>query len=192
MVEREFSKLHTRVRFPSPAPASKSNRAKPAKYNLDTLEQSHVKKIPNKLVRLTVITHVSNHAVKIGAGEGNRTLVSGLGRPRSTIEPHPPPRFGAASPTESFYQTIARMAIGLMFRHRASRFDDGFAQSHLNQFLPRGRNDFAAVEVRARKNCQLPRRVRSRCARPQCPLQVRRTSAKSRKANQAGPRSRSR
>ena len=25
----------------------------------------------------------------IGAGEGNRTLVSGLGSPRSTIEPHP-------------------------------------------------------------------------------------------------------
>ena len=24
-----------------------------------------------------------------GAGEGNRTLVSGLGSPRSTIEPHP-------------------------------------------------------------------------------------------------------
>ena len=29
---------------------------------------------------------------EIGAGEGNRTLVSGLGSPRSTIEPHPPPR----------------------------------------------------------------------------------------------------
>ena len=26
-----------------------------------------------------------------GAGEGNRTLVSALGRPHSTIEPHPPP-----------------------------------------------------------------------------------------------------
>jgi hypothetical protein len=25
-----------------------------------------------------------------GAGEGNRTLVSALGRPHSTIEPHPP------------------------------------------------------------------------------------------------------
>jgi hypothetical protein len=27
----------------------------------------------------------------IGAGEGNRTLVSALGRPHSTIEPHPLP-----------------------------------------------------------------------------------------------------
>ena len=27
--------------------------------------------------------------IKIGAGEGNRTLVSALGRPHSTIEPHP-------------------------------------------------------------------------------------------------------
>ena len=26
---------------------------------------------------------------KSGAGEGNRTLVSGLGSPHSTIEPHP-------------------------------------------------------------------------------------------------------
>jgi hypothetical protein len=26
----------------------------------------------------------------VGAGEGNRTLVSALGRPHSTIEPHPP------------------------------------------------------------------------------------------------------
>src|SRR5438034_11063347 len=30
-----------------------------------------------------------------GAGEGNRTLVSGLGSPRSTIEPHPLPATGA-------------------------------------------------------------------------------------------------
>jgi hypothetical protein len=29
--------------------------------------------------------------VVIGAGEGNRTLVSGLGSPHSTIEPHPLP-----------------------------------------------------------------------------------------------------
>ncbi len=28
--------------------------------------------------------------IGIGAGEGNRTLVSALGRPHSTIEPHPP------------------------------------------------------------------------------------------------------
>jgi hypothetical protein len=27
--------------------------------------------------------------IAFGAGEGNRTLVSGLGSPRSTIEPHP-------------------------------------------------------------------------------------------------------
>ena len=26
-----------------------------------------------------------------GAGEGNRTLISGLGSPHSTTEPHPPP-----------------------------------------------------------------------------------------------------
>ena len=29
--------------------------------------------------------------VRRGAGEGNRTLVSGLGSPHSTIEPHPLP-----------------------------------------------------------------------------------------------------
>ena len=29
--------------------------------------------------------------IGVGAGEGNRTLVSGLGSPRSTIEPHPLP-----------------------------------------------------------------------------------------------------
>jgi hypothetical protein len=28
-------------------------------------------------------------SVESGAGEGNRTLVSGLGSPHSTIEPHP-------------------------------------------------------------------------------------------------------
>ena len=28
---------------------------------------------------------------EVGAGEGNRTLASGLGSPRSTIEPHPHP-----------------------------------------------------------------------------------------------------
>ena len=28
--------------------------------------------------------------LKIGAGEGNRTLISGLGSPHSTTEPHPP------------------------------------------------------------------------------------------------------
>src|SRR5687767_4762473 len=28
---------------------------------------------------------------EVGAGEGNRTLVSALGRPHSTIEPHPLP-----------------------------------------------------------------------------------------------------
>jgi RNA polymerase sigma-70 factor (ECF subfamily) len=33
---------------------------------------------------------VSHGRFVIGAGEGNRTLVSALGRPHSTIEPHPP------------------------------------------------------------------------------------------------------
>ncbi len=37
-----------------------------------------------------------------GAGEGNRTLVSALGRPHSTIEPHPPVlRFGETNPPET-------------------------------------------------------------------------------------------
>ena len=32
-----------------------------------------------------------NMLIISGAGEGNRTLVSGLGSPHSTIEPHPRP-----------------------------------------------------------------------------------------------------
>ena len=34
---------------------------------------------------------VSLAQIEIGAGEGNRTLISGLGSPHSTTEPHPPP-----------------------------------------------------------------------------------------------------
>jgi hypothetical protein len=36
-------------------------------------------------------TALNPEAVINGAGEGNRTLVSGLGSPHSTIEPHPLP-----------------------------------------------------------------------------------------------------
>src|SRR5690348_2537181 len=38
--------------------------------------------------------------LKLGAGEGNRTLISGLGSPHSTTEPHPLSlRSSAASPS---------------------------------------------------------------------------------------------
>ena len=57
----------------------------------------------------------------IGAGEGNRTLVSALGRPHSTIEPHPPSRRSAAAARPDrkepavFYQIAARLATGLRY-----------------------------------------------------------------------------
>src|SRR5664279_3268383 len=63
--------------------------------------------------------------LKIGAGEGNRTLISGLGSPHSTTEPHPPTRQARLqlgkfiSPGKpalnriSFYQTARRLATGL-------------------------------------------------------------------------------
>ena len=38
----------------------------------------------------TLTALICKSLIMIGAGEGNRTLVSGLGSPRSTIEPHPP------------------------------------------------------------------------------------------------------
>ena len=38
---------------------------------------------------ILTLTLLGDH--EVGAGEGNRTLVSGLGSPRSTIEPHPRP-----------------------------------------------------------------------------------------------------
>ena len=44
-----------------------------------------------------------------GAGEGNRTLVSALGRPHSTIEPHPLNH----KELTAFYQTAAALATGL-------------------------------------------------------------------------------
>ena len=48
-----------------------------------------------------------NHLfTRVGAGEGNRTLISGLGSPHSTTEPHPP------SALTDFYQTGARLATG--------------------------------------------------------------------------------
>ncbi len=51
---------------------------------------------------------------KIGAGEGNRTLVSALGRPHSTIEPHPPALWpGQPECSDNFYQTTERPATGL-------------------------------------------------------------------------------
>ena len=46
-----------------------------------------------------------------GAGEGNRTLVSGLGRPHSTIEPHP-----LISPSEYHpLQPLGKFVLGLVF-----------------------------------------------------------------------------
>jgi hypothetical protein len=39
-----------------------------------------------KLINILILLH----RIDVGAGEGNRTLVSALGRPHSTIEPHPP------------------------------------------------------------------------------------------------------
>ena len=35
------------------------------------------------------LAHLRKSLLLNGAGEGNRTLVSALGRPHSTIEPHP-------------------------------------------------------------------------------------------------------
>src|SRR5258708_5062560 len=37
----------------------------------------------------TLLAHLRKCLISSGAGEGNRTLVSDLGSPRSTIEPHP-------------------------------------------------------------------------------------------------------
>ena len=47
----------------------------------------------------TALIHKS--LIMNGAGEGNRTLVSALGRPRSTIEPHPLPRLCRSRATSS-------------------------------------------------------------------------------------------
>src|SRR5216683_3332846 len=44
--------------------------------------------------RFGVICQQTSGLAKNGAGEGNRTLISGLGSPHSTTEPHPlPPSF---------------------------------------------------------------------------------------------------
>src|SRR6185295_15917634 len=40
----------------------------------------------------TLKVAATEEVAEVGAGEGNRTLVSGLGSPRSTIEPHPRPK----------------------------------------------------------------------------------------------------
>ena len=47
-----------------------------------------------------------------GAGEGNRTLVSALGRPHSTIEPHPPAlTIVSIRPADSWQLSLNRLQV---------------------------------------------------------------------------------
>src|SRR6266481_8737426 len=46
-----------------------------------------------------------------GAGEGNRTLVSGLGSPHSTIEPHPRARNGFSKCSGEVQGIQCRMSV---------------------------------------------------------------------------------
>ena len=48
------------------------------------------KNIYLRVIYCTFTARIHKSLIMNGAGEGNRTLVSGLGSPRSTIEPHPP------------------------------------------------------------------------------------------------------
>ena len=58
---------------------------------------------PQKLINQLIILSF----MKLGAGEGNRTLISGLGSPHSTTEPHPLTlRFSAASPPPLRYRPV--------------------------------------------------------------------------------------
>ncbi len=48
-------------------------------------------------ITCTLLAHLRKCLIMNGAGEGNRTLVSGLGSPHSTIEPHPQSDFAPSN-----------------------------------------------------------------------------------------------
>ncbi len=74
------------------------------------------------------------------AGEGNRTLVSALGRPHSTIEPHPPPlRFGMVSPPK---------ICDVLFLSDYRTDGNGFAFCDLKFRFPRDAENCLKAELR--------------------------------------------
>src|SRR6266404_3925474 len=101
-------------------------------------------------------------AFEVGAGEGNRTLISGLGSPHSTTEPHPPAlRFGAAGPKQYGDIVFTRLPGDwqLVCSITAPRFPICESPGAIRvQLLFAARaTPLCRRPVRARKNCQSPR-----------------------------------
>ena len=100
--------------------------------------------------------------IRSGAGEGNRTLISGLGSPHSTTEPHPPPPdcvgyVGQARlrlfepgwhgpPQMGYYQIGRRLATGLQLLASRLKPMNGAPQLVFNDQLTFDGHHFAAVQ----------------------------------------------